>query len=142
MPDTQKLTSNLHVSPFIRPEDLGCIAPQFHTLINNRPDGEDPGQPSSAEIERAARQLGMDYMHLPIVPGQVSEQQVLAFAQAIADRKGPVLAFCRTGTRSTTLWALSQAGKRSADEILATAKHAGYDLSALRPKLEDRAAQS
>lgn len=139
MTEVKRLADELAVCAFVPPEKLAKLAPEFRTIINNRPDAEEPGQPSSAEIESEARRLGLDYVHIPVMPGQFSDKQVAAFGKAIAGRQGPVLAFCKTGRRAATLWALSQAGKRSAGEILAAAAAAGYDLSALKPKLEEKA---
>lgn len=139
MTNTKRLTDNLSVSAFVRPAELRTLTPQFGTIINNRPDGEEPGQPTSAEIEAEARRLGLGYVSLPVVAGQITDQQVAAFSKALSECDLPVLAFCRTGTRSTMLWALSQAGKRNADDILKTAAAAGYDLSGLRPRLEETA---
>lgn len=136
MTDTKQLTDEISVAPFVPPGEVAALAGRYRTLINNRPDGEEPGQARSAEIEEAAHAAGMDYVHIPIVPGQISSAQVAAFDDALTQHPGPMLAFCRSGTRSTAMWALSQAGKRSADDILATAKAAGYDLSPLRPTLE------
>jgi uncharacterized protein (TIGR01244 family) len=99
-------------------------------IVNNRPDGEEPGQPSSAEIEAAARAAGLDYRHIPIADGFPPER-VEAMAQAL-DR-GPVLAFCRSGTRSTFLWALARAARGApAEESVAAAAAAGYDLGPIR----------
>lgn len=140
MPDVKPLADDLCVCAFVPPDKLAELAPRFRTIINNRPDAEEPGQPSSAEIEAEARRLGLDYVHIPVVPGKISDEQAAAFGEAIARRKGPFLAFCRTGTRSTMLWALSQSGKRSPDEIMEAAAAAGYDLNALRPKLAEKAA--
>ena len=136
----KKLTETLSVSTFVPPAKLARAAAGFRTVINNRPDCEEPGQPSSESIAQAAREVGLDYVHIPVVPGQIGASDVDKFAGALDQHEGPVLAFCRTGTRSTMLWALSQAGQRSADEIIATAKEAGYDIEALRPKLEQGAA--
>lgn len=100
-------------------------------IINNRPDGEEPGQPSSAEVEAWARAAGLDYVWLP-VRGRPTPDQ----AQEMADlmKKGArTLAFCRSGMRSTALWAMAEAldPARSHDEIRRTALEAGYDLSGL-----------
>lgn len=140
MTNPKQLTDEIAVSAFVPPEKLADLAPRFRTIVNNRPDLEEPGQPSSAQLEAEARRLGLDYVHIPVVPGQIHDEQVTAFGEALTNRKGPVLAFCKTGRRAVTLWALSQAGRRSADEILRAAEAAGYDLSALRPKLEGKAA--
>src|SRR3954468_14282077 len=96
-------------------------------LINNRPDGEEPGQPASADIEAAARKTGLDYRHIPI-SGGISAAQVEAMAQALDT--GPALAFCRSGTRSTYLWALARASRGAdAAKLIAAATEAGYDLA-------------
>ena len=139
MPEVKPLADDVCVSAFVPPERLADLATKFRTIINNRADAEEPGQPSSAEIEAAARRLGLDYVHLPVVPGKITDEEAERFGEAIAHRTGPALAFCRTGARSATLWALSQSGKRSPDEILKTAAAAGYDLSAIGPRLEEKA---
>ena len=103
-------------------------------IVNNRPDGEEAGQPSSAEIESAARAAGLDYRHIPVAGGFRAEQ-VEAMAQAL--ERGPVLAFCRTGTRSAFLWALARASRGApADETVAAAAAAGYDLAPIRGLLQ------
>lgn len=139
MTDTKRLSDQLAVCAFVPPDALAQLAPKFRTIINNRPDGEEPGQPSSIEIEREARRLGLDYVHIPVVPGEIKDEQAAAFGRALTERKGPVLAFCKSGRRAVTLWALSQAGKRGPDEILAAAQMAGFDLSALKSKLQQKA---
>lgn len=131
-------SKELSVSTQIGVADIAALAAQgFRSVINNRPDGEEPGQPGNATLAAAASQAGLEYRHIPVVPGQLQQAQVSAFAAALVDMPGPVLAFCRTGTRSSTLWALQAKG--SADAILETARTAGYDLSALRPRLGDAA---
>ena len=128
------LSKDLSVTTQIAVADIAALAAQgFRSIINNRPDAEEAGQPTSATLAAAAKQAGLDYRHIPVVPGQLQDAQVTAFAAALADLPGPVLAFCRTGTRSSTLWALQATG--SADAILETARAAGYDLSGLRPRL-------
>jgi sulfide:quinone oxidoreductase len=137
---TRHLTETLLVSSQLAVADVAAAAAQgVRSIINNRPDGESPDQPSSAEIEAAATAMGLGYRHIPIVPGQVRDEDVTSFDTALAELEAPVLAFCRTGTRSTTLWALGQAGSQAADAIAARAEAAGYDLKSLRPRLEQRA---
>jgi sulfide:quinone oxidoreductase len=104
--------------------------------MSNRPDGEEPGQPTAAEVEAAARAAGLEFRWLPVVMPTLSQDDARAFGVALDEMPGPTLAFCRTGTRSTVLWALSQAGERPADELIAAAARAGYDLEGLRPRLE------
>lgn len=135
MTESKKLGDDISVCAFVPPDRLAELAPSFRTIINNRPDMEEAGQPDSAEIEAEARRLGLDYVHLPVVPGQFGDDQVVAFGKAVADSRGPVLAFCKTGRRAATLWALSQTGKRPVDDILASASAAGFDLSGIRGAL-------
>ena len=118
----------------LRVSDLsGAVAAGIRTIVNNRPDGEEPGQPSSDEMESAARALGLDYRHIP-VDGALDDSQVAAMAEAV--ESGPVLAFCRSGTRSTYLWALARAS-RGADggALIRRAAEAGYDLSPIAARL-------
>jgi sulfide:quinone oxidoreductase len=135
----KELDLKLAVTGQVRLADLPGIAERFATLINNRPDGEEPGQPTSAELEVAARSLGLDYAHIPI-SAEITEPQITAFQNKLSRNRGAALAFCRTGNRSTRLWALSQAGKRSTKRILAAASIAGYDLSSLEQRLIEAAA--
>jgi uncharacterized protein (TIGR01244 family) len=108
----------------------------IRTIINNRPDGEEPGQPYGAEIEAAAEAAGLGYRHIPVAGG-FSETQVAAMAEALD--AGPALAFCRSGTRSTYLWALARAGQgRPAESILEAAAGAGYDLRPIAAYLQPR----
>ena len=86
----------------------------------------------------AAQASGLQYHYLPVISGQVSDENVSDFSQLLAQVKGPVLAFCRTGTRSSTLWALSEAHRLDSRAILATAKTVGYDLTGLMPRLQQR----
>lgn len=104
-----KLDSQLSVRPQVLPHEIAEIAAAgFKGIINNRPDKEAPDQPVSAEIEAEARRHGVSYWHIPIVPGQASEADARAFAEALRQADGPVLAFCRTGNRSTGLFNMSR----------------------------------
>jgi sulfide:quinone oxidoreductase len=134
-----------HLSPFIavagqlQPADMGTLAAAgFRSVINNRPDGDGEGQPSSAEMQTAALASGLEYFFLPVTAGQISDERVGAFTELLNHVRGPVLAFCRTGTRSTTLWALSEAHHLDPHVLLKTAHNNGYDLSGLAPRLEQR----
>ncbi|HEX8514278.1 MAG TPA: TIGR01244 family sulfur transferase [Allosphingosinicella sp.] len=110
-----------------------AAASGIRLIVNNRPDGEEPGQPSSAEIEAAVRAAGLDYRHIPVAGGFPPEQ-VEAMARVL--KQGPVLAFCRSGTRSTFLWALARAARGApAEESVAAAAAAGYDLRPIRDLL-------
>ena len=139
--EVRKISPFISVSPQLQVQDIGVAASQgFKVIINNRPDGEEDGQPSSDELKAAAQANGLEYIHIPVIPGKVTDKDVEAFSKALDSVRGPVLAFCRTGTRSSTLWALSVAPRLDTDAILQTTAEAGYDLSALRPKIEARAA--
>ena len=105
-----QLSEQLATAPQVRPEDLREIAASgFVGLINNRPDAEAPNQPSSLELEAEAKRVGLAYWHIPVVPGATTDKEVREFAAALGEADGPVLAFCRTGNRSTALWKTSQA---------------------------------
>ena len=137
MIQAKPLDEDLSVRPQVQPADMEAAAREgFRSVINNRPDGEEPGQPSSAEIESAARAAGLEYRHIPMTPGELTPDLIAAFAEASEKMPGPVLAFCRTGTRSTMLWSCANAAERGADEVLGAAAHAGYDLAQMRPMLE------
>jgi sulfide:quinone oxidoreductase len=133
------LTPFLSVAPQITEQDVGMLAAHgFRSILNNRPDGEAEGQPTSGAIEAAARRHGLAYRHIPVASGKITDADVMCFAEAMTDLKGPVLAFCRTGTRSTSLWALSEASHLDPDAVLKTCGAAGYHLEGLRPRLEAR----
>jgi uncharacterized protein (TIGR01244 family) len=135
MTEFRRVTDQLSVAPQIQLGDLAAAAAQgFRLVINNRPDGEDPSQPSSAEVEAAARAAGLDYVHIPVRGGPTPDQ-VAAERAVLAERPGPVLAFCRSGTRSINIWSLGEAaaGTRSRDELVRLGAEAGYDLSGVLP---------
>ena len=133
----KRLTDTLSVAPQISESDLAALAAQgFRSVINNRPDGEAGDQPASAVLAAAAARAGLAYRDIPVISGQLQDTQVAAFGKALAELPAPVLAFCRTGTRSTTLWALDAVCARPVAEVVQTAAEAGYDLAALRPRLE------
>lgn len=137
MQPVKRLTPFIAVAEQLQPTDMGTLAATgFHTVICNRPDNEGEGQPSSAEMQAAAEASGLDYHYLPVISGKISDTDVAAFRELLNQVRGPVLAFCRTGTRSTTLWALAEAHHLDPATLLHNAALAGYDLSALRPRLE------
>jgi uncharacterized protein (TIGR01244 family) len=128
------LDEQVLVAGQIAPGDLAALAALGVTMvINNRPDGEEPGQPSAEAVARAAEAAGLAYRHIPVAGG-FSEAQVEAMATALREAEGKVLAFCRSGTRSTYLWALARASRGApAAELVETAAAAGYDLGPIRP---------
>ncbi|QPQ54496.1 TIGR01244 family phosphatase [Allosphingosinicella flava] len=132
----RKIDECLFVAGQIRPEDMPAFAAQgMRMIVNNRPDDEELGQPSHAEIEAAAAAAGIACRHIPVAGG-FSADQVAAMGEALGAANGPVLAFCRSGTRSTFLWALTraQAGEEAV-EIMRKAAEAGYDLTPIAPYL-------
>ena len=136
MTEFRKVTDRLSVAPQIALDDLAKAATQgFRLVINNRPDGEEPGQPTSAQVEAAAKVAGLAYVHIP-VRGSPTPEQVEAEQQLFETEKGPVLAFCRSGTRSIITWSLGQAlaGDLSRAELVALGDAAGYDLSNVLPR--------
>ncbi len=139
--DLRKITENYFVSPQLETADMPAVAASgIVAVICNRPDEEVPVTHQAAAMRRAAETAGLTFhvlplTHLTFTPETVGRQR------AVMDMvKGPVLAYCASGTRSTIAWALGQAGEMSVDEILSTARDAGYDLSTVRPSLENAAA--
>lgn len=137
--ELKRINEHVSVSPQISPEDVTAIkAAGFAAIINNRPDGEAPDQPGSAQIEAAARAVGLDYHYIPLGRDGVTPEMVAQTKSVLEGSAGPVFCYCRSGTRSTTLWALSQAGERPAAEIIAAAANAGYDMSHLAGHLSQK----
>lgn len=133
----RKLTSALAVADQISAADVEAIASAgYRAIVCNRPDNEVAGQPAYSDIERAAVARGLQVFCLPVASGQVEDHQALQMAQVLQALPEPVLAYCRSGTRSVMLWALAEAGKRDTEKILQIAASAGYDLNAMRGHLE------
>ena len=127
--DIRKVTEQLSVSPQIGPEHVSQIAAAgFRAIICNRPDGESPDQPDFATIAAAAREQGLAIIHQPVVSATMSLETGRTFGEALNTLPGPVFAYCRSGTRCITLWALSALPDQSQEAILDTARNAGYDL--------------
>jgi uncharacterized protein (TIGR01244 family) len=131
MSDFRRVTDDLTVSPQISLADIDAAARAgFKLIINNRPDGEEPAQPTSAEMAAAAAQAGIAYVHIPVrgapTPDQVEEER-----EVLETVDGPVLAYCRSGTRSIVTWSIGQlqSGARERDELIGLGRAAGYDLS-------------
>lgn len=138
----KKISSRISVAGQISPADIAVAAAEgVKTIICNRPDAESEDQPDTTLLATAAAAAGIEFLHIPVVSGAISEENVSDFAAAYEDAEAPMLAYCRTGKRCAILWALSQARSQAVDGILAATADAGYDLSALRTTLEARAAQ-
>ncbi|MBB4641962.1 TIGR01244 family sulfur transferase [Rhizorhapis suberifaciens] len=132
------LTDDIFVAPQISVADIAEAKDQGVTMvINNRPDHESPDQPEGTEIEAAARDAGMDYVAVPVTHAGFAPWQLDEMEKALANAEGKVLAFCRSGTRSTLLWALTRArAGDNCDKLSATAARAGYDLSPVRAMMD------
>jgi uncharacterized protein (TIGR01244 family) len=126
------------VAPQIRPEDVPAIkAAGYVAIVNNRPDDEESGQPAGDALRAAAEAAGLGYTAIPVTAAGFSHPQLDAMAAALAAADGPVLAYCRSGTRSCNLWALAAAKAGRDPGLLTTqAAGAGYDLSGIRPMLD------
>jgi uncharacterized protein (TIGR01244 family) len=135
--DIRQITPDYAVGPQIEPTDLAALAEAgFGTVINNRPDMEiDPDQQSAA-MRAAAQAAGLAYVENPVINGGLTLDMVEAQGAAVAQAKGPVFAWCRSGTRSSIVWALSQAGQRPTAEIIAALAQAGYQVPGLDQQIE------
>jgi uncharacterized protein (TIGR01244 family) len=129
----RKIDDHFHASPQIALSDIAeAKAMGVTTIINNRPDGEEPSEPQGAEIEAATLAAGLRYIAIPVTHAGFSGPQVAAMAAVLENAGGPVLAYCRSGTRSTLLWALARAQLGDDKQMLqAKAAAGGYDLSSI-----------
>ena len=138
MSDFRPLSAQFSVAPQIGIEDVAEAKAQgFALVINNRPDGEEPAAPQGEQISTACAAEGLAYAAIPIGHAGFSHAQIDALDKLLASATGPILAYCRSGTRSAHLWALTRA--RAGDEvdgIVEAAAKAGYDRSGLRPMLD------
>jgi uncharacterized protein (TIGR01244 family) len=137
MVEFRRLSGDFCVSPQIAASDVAAIAAAgFRMIINNRPDGEAPGQISSEEVSTLAKAAGLAYAHRPFT-GMPDEAAVAEVSLHLAASDGPIFAYCRSGTRSASAWALAMARGKLAEPsaIIASAAAAGYDLSSLSPAL-------
>jgi len=136
--ELHKITEDLSVAGQLDAADIPLIAAKgFRAVVCNRPDGEAVGQLPFGPIEAAARAAGMAVAYQPVPSNAVGDADGAAFGELLEELPKPVLAYCRTGTRCTILWALSQAPKQPINEIVQRAKAAGYDLTGLVPRLQN-----
>lgn len=140
----RKLSDTVFASPQIGTAEIAAAAAQgIKLVINNRPEGESDDQTSGDDIEAAARAAGLGYVAIPVTHAGFSEPQVKAMAAALAEADGPVLAYCRSGTRSTLLWALAEASRgANPDDLAERAADAGYDIAPVRAAVDILAARS
>ncbi|CAN1537267.1 TIGR01244, TIGR01244 family protein [Sphingomonadaceae bacterium] len=134
----RKITDGIYASPQITADQIAeATALGIKLIVNNRPEGEGDNQTPGEEIEAAARAAGMDYVAIPVTHSGFSEPQVKAMADALDTAQGGVLAYCRSGTRSTLLWALAEASQGGDPDALTNmAAKAGYDVSPIRPLMD------
>lgn len=136
------LTPNLTALPQPSVNDVGELADRgYRSIISNRPDGEAPDQPKWNDVKAAALAQGMETVHIPVVAGQIGEADVRAFREALERLPKPIAAYCRTGTRSTILWALANEASLTVDERIEIAAKEGYDLKPFRSLLEESNAE-
>ena len=136
--DLRYLSPTLAVAPQITLADMAEAARLgFRLMVNNRPDSEVPAALGNAAMRAQAAQAGLDYVYLPCDLADLTPELLIGFETALAEAQGPVLAWCRSGTRSCYLWAFSQAGRLPLEDIIKMAFTAGYDLAPLAPMLED-----
>ena len=133
----KKLSDQFYVGPQIEIDDIEDLQIyDIKSVICLRPDGEGASQPVFEALKSQSRSLEIAAYYLPIVPGQISDAQIAEFADMVTKSPSPIFAYCRSGMRATALWALHQAQfGQSVDDILAAAKSAGHDLTALTPRL-------
>jgi uncharacterized protein (TIGR01244 family) len=139
-----RLTGSIQVSEQIRPEHLAALRKQgFRTVIDLRPDGEAPGQPSSTDMAQAAREVGLQFSYVPVPHGDVPPAAVQALAQLLAQAPAPVLLYCRSGARAVRTWALAEAsrpGGLDANSIAQRARSAGKPVDELQSQIAQRIA--
>lgn len=134
--DIRKISEQLSVAPQIQAEELAAVkALGFVSVINNRPDQEETNQPSAKDVQAQAEAVGLSYKHQPVISGNITDEDIVEFKALLSAQETPVLAFCRTGTRCTMLWALASARPDNVDELIETAAAAGYNISGLKPRM-------
>ncbi len=137
--DISRITDDYSVTPQISPADIPAIVEAgFKSVICNRPDDEVEPDKCSAEVEAAVKAAGLTWLDNPFSSPALTMTHVEAQRTALATLPRPVLAYCRSGTRCTVVWALAQAqaGTMPADQVVAAAAEAGFDVSHLRPTLD------
>lgn len=133
-----EVSNRFAVAPQLLPEDMQKLADAgFGTVVCNRPDGEEEGQPPIAAMREAAENAGLAFHHIPVSGGEFPPAAIRAFGKVREEADGKVLAYCRTGARSITLDALANTDGLSAEDRIENAREAGYDLSAMSARLGD-----
>lgn len=134
--DIRKVDERFAVAPQVQAADMQALADAgYIAVMCNRPDGEEPGQPPLADLKSAAEAAGLTFHHVPVAGGYFPEEALAEFARIRRETDGPLLAYCRSGTRCMTMETLANPMGLSVDERLERAAKAGYDLSSLRGHL-------
>jgi len=139
----KQLTEEFAVADQLTADDVDTLAAAgYKTIICNRPDGEAAGQPPRAEVEAVAQEHGMGFRYIPVVSGQLTMNDIAEFSAALDEVDGPVLAYCRSGTRSIQLWGLARGLKgMDPNEIVLLGAEAGFDLRGVAGWLSEQAEQ-
>lgn len=137
--DIKKIDESISVAGQIRASDVAAIAQAgFRSILCNRPDGEGILQPAYGGVEEAAKSAGIEFIYQPVSSKGIQDGDIADFQKACDALPKPVLAYCRTGTRCTVLWSLSQSGERDVSEIMSMTAAAGYDMSMLAGRLKPK----
>ncbi|MGI3211565.1 TIGR01244 family sulfur transferase [Roseovarius tibetensis] len=137
--DPRRITDDFFVSPQITPDDMPAVkAAGFRSILCNRPDNEDPGQPGYDEVAQAAGAADLEIRAVPIVSGQMTDADTEAFRDAVTALPKPILAYCRSGTRCTVMWSLTHIDALGGDAVLRATADAGYDMSGLVAQINRR----
>jgi sulfide:quinone oxidoreductase len=127
-----KIIDDYVVSEQITVDDIQTIKEAgFKTIFCNRPDNEEINQITVKSIQDEATNNGINFIHQPVIGGQLTKKDIEDFTHHFNNAEKPIFAYCRTGTRCSMLWALSESEVRSKDEILKLTSDAGYDLTNL-----------
>lgn len=136
--ELRKVDENFAVAPQMQPADMQAVADAgYRVVMCNRPDGEEPGQPALADMRASAEDAGLQFHHVPVSGGAFPPDALAEFARIRSEADGPVLAYCRSGTRSITMDTLANPAGLSVSARLERAEAAGYDLSGLASHLKD-----
>lgn len=142
MVQPRALTDDFSVSTQLVEADFAELAAAgYKTVINNRPDGEEPGQLAASDALKIAQEHGLNYVHIPVKMPELTSETVEQFSTALAESPGPILAHCKSGTRSCVLWTMANAQQNTMPlaALMQRAAQGGYDLTRLRPLIEQYA---
>jgi len=139
MVEPKAMIEGFAVSPQLTAADFPALAAAgYKTIINNRPNNEEPGQLTAEEAQKMASENGLNYVHIPVKMPELTTEVVEEFRTAIQENPGPILAHCKSGTRSCVLWGMVTAKENmmTLEELTECAAKGGYDLTRMRPLIE------